>query len=130
MKHPDIIKINESWYSHIQECGMQCQISFFFAKQPYQDVIMGVDDIFNKPFVSQVRDPLPFGITYESVMADLQKFRSQAWFWRGTGYDKGMNDQDYEDFMQFPEDYVNGASTAYDNTIKIGRAHVWTPVTL
>lgn len=29
-----------------------------------------------------------------------------------------MNDQDYEDFMQFPEDYVNGASTAYDNTIK------------
>ena len=78
MKHPDIIKINESWYSHIQECGMQCQISFFFAKQPYQDIIMGVDDIFNKPFVSQVRDPLPFGITYESVMADLQRFRSQA----------------------------------------------------
>ncbi|NDB85329.1 MAG: hypothetical protein EB127_21900, partial [Alphaproteobacteria bacterium] len=75
MNHPDINKLNELWYSHIQECGMQCQISFFFAKQFYPDIIVGVDEVFDKKFISQVREPLPFGITYEGVMADLERFR-------------------------------------------------------
>lgn len=75
MKHPDTTKIGETWFNHIQECGMECQISFFFIKQLFNS-IMGVDDVFDKKFVSQVREPLPFGITYEGVMADLAKFRA------------------------------------------------------
>jgi len=44
MRHPKIIDINNSWYSHIQECGIQDQISFFFVKQLYTDDIY----IFNE----------------------------------------------------------------------------------
>ena len=33
MKHEKIIEINKTWYEHIQECGIQDQISFFFVKQ-------------------------------------------------------------------------------------------------
>ena len=44
MRHPKIIDINNSWYSHIQECGIQDQISFFFVKQLYADYIY----IFNE----------------------------------------------------------------------------------
>ena len=33
MKHEKINEINDTWYQHIQECGIQDQISFFFVKQ-------------------------------------------------------------------------------------------------
>ena len=33
MKHEKINEINDTWYKHIQECGIQDQISFFFVKQ-------------------------------------------------------------------------------------------------
>lgn len=33
MKHEKIHEINETWYQHIQQCGIQCQISFFFVRQ-------------------------------------------------------------------------------------------------
>jgi hypothetical protein len=44
MKHPKIKDINNTWYKHIEECGIQDQISFFFIKQLYKDVIY----IFNE----------------------------------------------------------------------------------
>jgi hypothetical protein len=44
MKHPKIKDINNTWYKHIQECGIQDQISFFFVKQIYKDYIY----IFNE----------------------------------------------------------------------------------
>jgi hypothetical protein len=39
MKHKHMQKINLTWYTHIQECGIQDQISFFFVKQLFQDCI-------------------------------------------------------------------------------------------
>jgi hypothetical protein len=39
MKHEKIIKINITWYQHIEECGIQCQISFYFVKQLFNDYI-------------------------------------------------------------------------------------------
>jgi hypothetical protein len=39
MKHEKINLINETWFEHIQECGIQDQISFFFVKQIYEAYI-------------------------------------------------------------------------------------------
>jgi len=39
MKHDKIIELNETWYQHIQECGIQDQISFFFVKQLFNDIV-------------------------------------------------------------------------------------------
>jgi hypothetical protein len=39
MKHEKTLEINKTWYRHIQECGIQDQISFFFVKQLFSDVI-------------------------------------------------------------------------------------------
>lgn len=39
MKHEKMEKINEKWYRHIQECGIQDQISFFFVKQYFDEYI-------------------------------------------------------------------------------------------
>lgn len=39
MKHDKINEINETWYKHIQMCGIQDQISFFFVKQLFMDYI-------------------------------------------------------------------------------------------
>jgi len=36
MRHPRINDLNETWYTHILECGIQCQISFFFVKQLFE----------------------------------------------------------------------------------------------
>ena len=33
MKHPKIYDLDATWYSHIQKCGIQDQISFYFVKQ-------------------------------------------------------------------------------------------------
>ena len=45
MKHKKIIELNQTWYNHILECGIQCQISFFFVKQLFPDCIMGFKEI-------------------------------------------------------------------------------------
>lgn len=39
MKHSKMIEINNTWYKHIQECGIQDQISFFFIKQLFNEYI-------------------------------------------------------------------------------------------
>lgn len=36
MKHEKINEFNEMWYSHILECGIQDQLSFFFVKQLFE----------------------------------------------------------------------------------------------
>jgi hypothetical protein len=48
MKHEKMIEINNTWYQHIQECGIQDQISFFFVKQLFNDWIHPFTEI---PFV-------------------------------------------------------------------------------
>uniref|UniRef100_A0A6C0IT44 Uncharacterized protein n=1 Tax=viral metagenome TaxID=1070528 RepID=A0A6C0IT44_9ZZZZ len=45
MKHPKMIDINNTWYQHIQECGIQCQISFFFVKQLFKGYIYPFTEI-------------------------------------------------------------------------------------
>jgi len=37
MKHSKMIEFNETWYSHIKECGIECQIALFFVKQLFPD---------------------------------------------------------------------------------------------
>jgi hypothetical protein len=39
MKHEQINNINNTWRTHIQECGIQDQISFFFVKQLFDKYI-------------------------------------------------------------------------------------------
>jgi hypothetical protein len=39
MKHDKNIEISTTWYNHIQECGIQDQISFFFVKQLFNEYI-------------------------------------------------------------------------------------------
>jgi len=36
-------QINELWYEHIKECGIECQISFFFINQLYVDYIKSIE---------------------------------------------------------------------------------------
>ena len=48
MKHNKMNEINNTWYKHIQECGIQDQISFFFVKQLFHDIIHPFSEI---PFV-------------------------------------------------------------------------------
>ena len=43
MRHPKINEINENWYEHLQKCGIQDQISFFFAKQNFKKIIKAID---------------------------------------------------------------------------------------
>jgi hypothetical protein len=35
--------INELWYKHILECGIECQISFFFIQQIYKKYIYPIE---------------------------------------------------------------------------------------
>lgn len=44
MRHPKMIEFNETWYSHIKECGIECQIALFFVKQ-----------LFPKDFIYTIR---------------------------------------------------------------------------
>jgi|Laugresubdmm15sn_1035100.scaffolds.fasta_scaffold01333_8 hypothetical protein len=39
MKHEKIHEITDTWFSHIKECGIQDQISFFFVKQLFNEYI-------------------------------------------------------------------------------------------
>jgi len=36
-------EINETWFRHIQECGIECQISFSIVQQLYQDTIQPIE---------------------------------------------------------------------------------------
>jgi hypothetical protein len=48
MKHVKMVEINTTWYEHINECGIQDQISFFFVKQLFNDNIYPfVENPFN-----------------------------------------------------------------------------------
>ena len=40
MRHPKMTEIDDAWYAHIQECGIQDQISFFFVKQIYESNVL------------------------------------------------------------------------------------------
>jgi hypothetical protein len=43
-KNNDIINsMNEMWYEHIKDCGIECQISFFFIKQEYEKYIYPIE---------------------------------------------------------------------------------------
>lgn len=45
MKHNKMIEINNTWYEHIKECGIQDQISFFFVKQLFSEYIFPFKEI-------------------------------------------------------------------------------------
>lgn len=45
MKHEKMIEINTVWFKHIQECGIQDQISFFFVKQLFDEFIYPFTEI-------------------------------------------------------------------------------------
>jgi len=40
MKHPKIVEINDTWNKHVQECGIECQISFHFIKEMFKPYIL------------------------------------------------------------------------------------------
>ena len=43
-KNNDIIKeLNNKWYEHIKECGIECQISFYFIQQIYKKNICSMN---------------------------------------------------------------------------------------
>jgi hypothetical protein len=48
MKHSHIQDINNTWYQHIQDCGIECQIAFFFVKQLFPDDIFSFSEF---PFI-------------------------------------------------------------------------------
>lgn len=37
MRHPETVKINETWYEHILRCGIQDQISYHFCEQRFKN---------------------------------------------------------------------------------------------
>jgi len=45
MRHADIQKLNENWYSHIEQCGIECQISFHFIAQIFPGITLLPDSI-------------------------------------------------------------------------------------
>jgi len=49
MKHEKMNEINDTWYEHLQECGIHCQISFFFVKQLFEESIFPFTEY---PFLS------------------------------------------------------------------------------
>ena len=44
MKHPKMKQIDYTWYAHILDCGIECQISFFFVKQLFENVVYSFRD--------------------------------------------------------------------------------------
>jgi hypothetical protein len=46
-KHQRAIELNEMWYAHILECGIQDQISFYFVKQRFPGLIAGLPFILS-----------------------------------------------------------------------------------
>lgn len=50
MKHPKTKQIDDAWYTHIQKCGIECQISFFFVNQLFSQYI--IPDGYGKDYIS------------------------------------------------------------------------------
>jgi hypothetical protein len=44
MNHPRLKDMNTTWNQHIEECGAQHQISFFFVKQLFEDMIFFISE--------------------------------------------------------------------------------------
>jgi hypothetical protein len=44
MKHKNINELNQTWYTHIQKCGIQDQISFFFVRQLFEKYIYSITE--------------------------------------------------------------------------------------
>lgn len=47
MKHKDTIALNELWYEHTMRSGAVCQISFHFARQRFEDIMILPEKIIN-----------------------------------------------------------------------------------
>lgn len=43
MKHPEMQSLNETWYAHIKQCGIEDQISFFFISQLFKTSLLPWD---------------------------------------------------------------------------------------
>lgn len=43
MNNMEMRKLGEIWYSHIQRCGIECQISFFFVQQMFKGHIYDIE---------------------------------------------------------------------------------------
>ena len=50
MSDPVVTQINNLWWSHIEQCGIQDQITFFFVKQYFADVIYPIEES-DRPFI-------------------------------------------------------------------------------
>lgn len=46
MKHEDTQAINNEWFEHIARCGIECQVSFFFISQMFENITTLPKDIF------------------------------------------------------------------------------------
>jgi hypothetical protein len=44
-------KLNNCWYNHIKECGIECQISFFFIQQIFNDYLYTVGHLDGYSFL-------------------------------------------------------------------------------
>jgi hypothetical protein len=47
MRHPDIKKLNETWHQHIRQCGIECQVSFFFITQLFPNIMILPTNVFS-----------------------------------------------------------------------------------
>jgi hypothetical protein len=73
MKHPEINNIGETWLHHIQMCGIQDQISFFFVKQLFSDYILPFKQI---PFVPKTHDTFVLENSIFNVLS--KKYKSPS----------------------------------------------------
>lgn len=46
MKHADCNKVNYLWLDHINKCGTECQVSFFFVARRFPNILVLPIDIF------------------------------------------------------------------------------------
>ena len=75
MKHPEINNIGETWFQHIQVCGIQDQISFFFVKQLFSDYILPFKET---PFtIKPYQIPLQSNIQTRNNKYNLMKMVSK-----------------------------------------------------
>tara|TARA_E500000178_G_scaffold267004_1_gene264421 strand:- start:1114 stop:1911 length:798 start_codon:yes stop_codon:yes gene_type:complete len=41
LRHPETLNFQNTWWEHINRCGIQCQISMYFVAQRYPDILHG-----------------------------------------------------------------------------------------
>ena len=49
MRHADTATINAMWLDHINQCGIQCQVSFFFVAQHFPNITLLPDNMALPP---------------------------------------------------------------------------------